>query len=150
MRAWRKALMAKSGLPRVWHKAASFSVRMALWRVAGDLMSRFVKMRMGKPLGSRTAGVDQFSESVRPALDKLAHELSLCLRYYSVTFRGQPLSQMVLGGGEATDALAEWLAARLDLPCEVGNPLRPFDKGPATGRDGQWDVAAGLALRDLN
>ena len=89
-------------------------------------------------------------ESVRPVLDKLAHELSLCLRYYSVTFRGQPLSQMMLGGGEATDSLAQWLAARLDLPCDVGNPLRPFEKGPAAGRIGQWDVAAGLALRDVN
>ena len=89
-------------------------------------------------------------ESVRPVLDKLAHELSLCLRYYSVTFRGQPLSQMVLGGGEATDSLAQWLAARLDLPCEVGNPLRPFEKSSAAGRIGQWDVAAGLALRDVN
>jgi type IV pilus assembly protein PilM len=91
------------------------------------------------------------SESIRPVLDKLAHELSLCLRYYSVTFRGQPLAQAVLGGGEATDSLAELLAARLDLPCEVGNPLRPFEAGAASGgRQGQWDVAAGLALREVN
>jgi type IV pilus assembly protein PilM len=88
-------------------------------------------------------------ESIRPVLDKLTHELSLCLRYYSVTFRGQPLSQVVLGGGEATDTLAEWLAARLDLPCAVGNPLRPFENGPRE-RIAQWDVAAGLALRDVN
>ncbi len=87
-------------------------------------------------------------EAVRPALDRLAHELSLCLRYYSVTFRGQPLAQMVLGGGEATDLLAEWLSARLELPCEVGNPLRPFQQGGLAGRVGQWDVAAGLALKD--
>jgi type IV pilus assembly protein PilM len=92
-------------------------------------------------------GID---ESVRPVLDKLAHELSLCLRYYSVTFRGQPLSQVVLGGGEANDALAEWLAARLDLPCGSGNPLRPFAHNGIAGRLGQWDVAAGLALRQVN
>ena len=90
------------------------------------------------------------NESLRPVLDKLTHELSLCLRYYSVTFRGQPLVQMMLGGGEATDTLAEWLAARLDLPCEVGNPLRPFGQSPAAGRAGQWDVATGLALRDVS
>lgn len=90
-------------------------------------------------------GVD---EAIRPSLDKLAHELSMCLRYYSVTFRGQPLSQIVLGGGEATDSLAQWLTARLDLPCDVGNPLRPFQMGNATGRLGQWGVAAGLALRE--
>jgi type IV pilus assembly protein PilM len=90
-------------------------------------------------------GVD---DALRPAVEKLVHELSLCLRYYSVTFRGQPLAQIVLGGGEATDALALSLASRLDLPCEMGNPLLPFDKGPTPGRVGQWDVAAGLALRE--
>lgn len=89
-------------------------------------------------------------EAIRPVLDRLTHELSLCLRYYSVTFRGQPLSQVVLGGGESSETLAEWLTARLDLPCEAGNPLRPFEKSPVGGRIGQWDVAAGLALRDVN
>jgi type IV pilus assembly protein PilM len=93
------------------------------------------------------------TESVRPVLDCLANELSLCLRYYSVTFRGQPLSQIVLGGGESTRWLADWLAARLNLPCELGDPLRTYQKAvgvPAcgSGRVGQWDVAAGLALRE--
>ncbi|MCE5303738.1 MAG: type IV pilus assembly protein PilM [Planctomycetaceae bacterium] len=88
-------------------------------------------------------------ESIRPALDKLTHELSLCLRYYSVTFRGQPLSNILLGGGEATPSLADWFAARLDTPCELGDPMRSFDRGPAGGRAAQWDVAAGLALRKV-
>jgi type IV pilus assembly protein PilM len=88
------------------------------------------------------------AESVRPVLDRLAGELSLCVRYYSVTFRGQPLSQIVLGGGEATQSLADWLAARLDLPCELGDPLRSYQKAVSPGRIGQWDVAAGLALRE--
>jgi len=90
------------------------------------------------------------NESVRPVLDRLANELSLCLRYHSVTFRGQPLSQLVLGGGEATQSLVDWLAKRLDLPCELGDPLRSYEKTVASGRIGQWDVAAGLALREAN
>ena len=89
-------------------------------------------------------------ESIRPVLDRLAHELSLCVRYYSVTFRGQPLAQIVLGGGEATEALSEWVAARLGVPCDLGNPLRSFEKTTIPGRIGQWDVAAGLALREVN
>jgi len=88
------------------------------------------------------------NEAVRPMLDRLANELSLCLRYYSVTFRGQPLKQIMLGGGEANEALAEWIAARVDLPCEVADPLRPYEKTTLGGRLGQWDVAAGLALRE--
>jgi type IV pilus assembly protein PilM len=89
------------------------------------------------------------NNAMRPTLDKLAQELSLCLRYYSVTFRGQPLCQMVLGGGEATEPLSQLLSTRLDLPCELGNPLRPFDKGSFSERIGQWDVAAGLALKQI-
>ena len=91
-------------------------------------------------------GVD---DAIRPTLDKLAHELSLCLRYYSVAFRGQPLSQILLGGGEAAEPLAQWLAVRLDMPCEVGDPLRPYEKREIAGRVGQWNVAAGLALREV-
>jgi len=87
-------------------------------------------------------------EATRPVFDRLAEELSLCLRYYSVTFRGQPLSRIVLGGGEAAPSLAEWLGRRLDLNCELGNPLRAYDKGVPGGRVSQWDVVAGLALRE--
>lgn len=90
------------------------------------------------------------SESIRPVLDRLANELSLCLRYYSVTFRGQPLSQIVLGGGEATESLADWFAVRLDLACKVGDPLQTYEKASSSGRIGQWDVAAGLALRETS
>jgi len=87
-------------------------------------------------------------ESLRPVLEQLANELSLCVRYFSVTFRGQPLSRVVVGGGEANSLITEWLAARLGLPCELGNPLRMCKKMPTTGRLSQWDVAAGLALRE--
>lgn len=90
------------------------------------------------------------AESVRPVLDRLANELALCLRYYSVTFRGQPLSQIVLGGGEASQSLADWLGRRLDLQCQLGSPLRTYTQSPPAGRDTQWDVAAGLALRETD
>jgi type IV pilus assembly protein PilM len=89
-------------------------------------------------------------ESVRPVLERLATELSMCVRYYSVTFRGQPLACTVLGGGEANAALAEWLTGRLDMNCELGEPLRAFEKPRVAGRGGQWGVAAGLALREVN
>ncbi len=71
-------------------------------------------------------GID---ESVRPVLDKLAHELSLCLRYYSVTFRGQPLSQIVLGGGEATDALARVAGGAVGPALRGGQPVAALREG---------------------
>jgi type IV pilus assembly protein PilM len=88
------------------------------------------------------------AESLRGVLERLAQEIALCLRYYSVTFRGQPLAGIVLGGGEAHPALAEWFATRLGVPCQLGNPLRSYRNAPAPGPAGQWDVAAGLALRE--
>ena len=82
-------------------------------------------------------------------LDRLAQELSLCVRYHSVTFRGQPLSRVVLGGGEANQSLADLLNQRLDVRCELGEPLRAYEQNLAAGRKSQWDIAAGLALKQL-
>jgi len=88
-------------------------------------------------------------EALRPSLEKIAQELALCQRYHSVTFRGQPLSRLVLGGGEATASLADFLATRLDVKCELGDPLRLVESALPNQRRGQWDVVTGLALREL-
>jgi type IV pilus assembly protein PilM len=90
------------------------------------------------------------AESIRPVLEDLVAGLSMCIRYYSVTFRGQPLAQLILGGGEASETLKQWLATRLDVPCQLGDPLRSYEKPASAGRATQWDVAAGLALRSLD
>jgi type IV pilus assembly protein PilM len=90
------------------------------------------------------------SEATRPVIDRLVQELSMCIRYHSVTFRGQPLSGLVLCGGEASSSLCEYLTVRLDLRCEQGDPLRAFDVKLPGGRLGQWDLATGLALRATN
>jgi type IV pilus assembly protein PilM len=89
------------------------------------------------------------AEATRPILDKLAHEISLCLRYHSVTFRGQAIKRLILGGGEATSTLVEMLETRLEVPCELGDPWRSFGSAAVSGRKSQWDVAVGLALRNL-
>jgi type IV pilus assembly protein PilM len=85
--------------------------------------------------------------AVRPVVEQLVSELAMCVRYHSVTFRGKPLARTVLGGGEATAALAETLAERLRSNCELADPLRTFETTPLKGRPGQWDVAAGLAQK---
>ncbi len=127
-----------------------------------DAVARHLKMTLPEAAALRRHNGDRradqrdpevarsLAESIRPVLDRLAHELALCVRYYSVTFRGRPLSQAVLGGGEATEPLAEWLAKHLDLTCDLGDPLRSFDKPDLSGHVGQWDVVAGLALREVN
>ena len=90
-----------------------------------------------------------FAEACRPVMEQLAGELASCMRYYSVAFRGQPLSQVVVSGGEASQTIVDWLTERLDLPCELGNPVRTFANALPGGRSTQWDVATGLALREI-
>jgi type IV pilus assembly protein PilM len=87
------------------------------------------------------------AEATRSVVDRLTNEVSMCARYYSVAFRGQPLKRMIVSGGEATPALAERLGAMLDIKSEVGDPLRTFETASLPGRGCQWDVALGSAMR---
>jgi type IV pilus assembly protein PilM len=89
-------------------------------------------------------------EATRGVMEKLADELSRCVRYHSVTFRGRPLSRLVLGGGEGSETLVGSLARRLDIRCEVGDPLRSYETNIKADRHGVWDVAAGLALKEVD
>ncbi|MBN2023931.1 MAG: pilus assembly protein PilM [Pirellulales bacterium] len=129
-------------------------------RLLDEAVARHLKMKLADAVSLRRHNGDRRAdqrdpevarsvmESIRPLMERLAGELAMCIRYHSVTFRGQPLARVVLSGGEASASLAEWLQKRLDTTCEVGNPLRTFEKSALPGRVGQWDVAAGLALRE--
>jgi type IV pilus assembly protein PilM len=90
------------------------------------------------------------TEAIRPVIERLTTELAMCVRYHSVTFRGQPIVRMVVSGGEATPSLVETLGKQLDMKGELSDPFRSFETMPNLGRKGQWDVAAGLAMRELN
>ncbi len=90
------------------------------------------------------------AEAARPVVERFLAELGKCVRYHSVTFRGQPLSGIILSGGEATDTLSEAFTARLDVKCELGDPLRTLETSLPLVHRSQWDVAAGLALRNIN
>jgi type IV pilus assembly protein PilM len=90
------------------------------------------------------------AEATRPVFERLTSELAMCVRYHSVTFRGQPIVRMVVSGGEATQSLVEALGKHLDMKAELSDPFRSLPTIPNLGRRGQWDVAAGLAMRELN
>ncbi len=87
------------------------------------------------------------ADATRPAVERLAGELSMCVRYHSVTFRGSPLERFVLGGGEASEALLESLTKRVGLVGELSDPFRMYPRSGKTERTCHWDIAAGLALR---
>ena len=124
-------------------------------------VSRHLRMEMPEAVSLRKHNGDRRAEmqdpevarsvfeAIRPVVERLASELAMCVRYHSVTFRGQPLVRLVLGGGEATNHLLEILGRQIDLKCELSDPFRTIPSNSNLGRKGQWDVAAGLALRDL-
>ena len=95
-------------------------------------------------------------DAIRREAEALAREISLCLRYCSVTFRGLRPARITLTGGEAYDkALVKLLAENLDFECVVGEPLKGIEIGDTSlGADRrgvmtEWSVAAGLALRTI-
>jgi type IV pilus assembly protein PilM len=91
-------------------------------------------------------------ESIRPALAELGREIGLCLRYYSVTFRGRRPEQADLIGGEAGQAwLEKMLTEQAGVTIATADPLAEVDCAAVAQVLGEtspaWAVAAGLSMR---
>lgn len=92
-------------------------------------------------------------DATRHTMEELSREVSMCLRYYSVTFRGHRPSKVRLTGGESCDSLLQGvLNSALTIPVEVGRPLYSVDTSRmrAADRRGtmcEWTLAFGLSLR---
>lgn len=92
-------------------------------------------------------------EAVRGEIESLAAELLMCVRYHSVTFRGNRITQALLFGGEAAPQLAAQFSGRIDVPCELADPFQGLEIAPDAERHikatprGQWVVALGLSAR---
>ena len=97
------------------------------------------------------------ADAIRPHLEDLADEIGLCLRYYSVTFRGPRPESIVFTGGEAHDPIMPAaLAERLGLGLEIGDPFRGVRTdhlGPILDRRdvrAEWTTAFGLGLKGFH
>jgi type IV pilus assembly protein PilM len=105
------------------------------------------------PAARRDAVRQAVFDATRSPMEELGREISLCLRYYSVTFRGHRPTRLRLVGGEACDPqLQSLLNSALVIPVEVGRPLFSVDtsKMKPTDRRGsmcEWALALGLGLR---
>lgn len=94
-------------------------------------------------------------EAVRPLIDELSREVSMCLRYYGVTFRGaRPEACLIVGGEAEEPQLAKLVGEELHVPTSVGRPLSGVTIGEnsalASARElarPEWSVATGLCLR---
>ena len=106
---------------------------------------------------TRQSVVDTVSEVV----EKLAREISLCLRYYKVTFRGKSVERAFFsGGGAYENILFDVLRRQLAVEIEVAQPLKGFDLSSErtnlnfnSDRRGllcEWAIAVGLSLKGWN
>ena len=90
-------------------------------------------------------------EAIRPQLESLASEVELCFRYFMVTFRGQPVTRLIVTGSESSTWLTEYLGQSLSCPVETGDPFVTFQRVPQVPslleRPGRWSAALGLSLR---
>ena len=96
-------------------------------------------------------------DAVGAVAEELAREISLCLRYYTVTFRGKRIERAVFAGGEAyEEVLLNVLRRRLPVKLETAQPLRGVDLAKSDFADDvrglfcEWTVAVGLGLRGLD
>jgi type IV pilus assembly protein PilM len=89
------------------------------------------------------------------AIEDLAGQIDMCLRYYSVTFRGEPPEAVYLSGGRAVSPdLRPVLSERLGLEVRPVPALHEVELSASNMIDREealprWAVAAGLALRDV-
>jgi type IV pilus assembly protein PilM len=95
-------------------------------------------------------------KACEPVLAQLAKEISLCLRYHAVTFRGYRPVSMQISGGEARHPLTvDYLGRALGLAVNKADPLRNMNTSEVNiGQSRRqaapcWMLSAGLALRGV-
>ncbi len=102
---------------------------------------------------TRQAVIDAMSRTI----EELAKEISLCFRYYAVTFRGQRPTEVVFAGGEADETtLLKALKRHLGVSITIARPLRGFDLSRADFKErhdaemSKWAVAVGLGMKGMD
>jgi type IV pilus assembly protein PilM len=94
--------------------------------------------------------------AMQPQIDQLAKEIGLCLRYFSVTFRGRQVEGVTcVGGGARHGGVQSRLAEVLGIPVRTGHALRSItteDRDFGVDRRSglpEWATAVGMALRGM-
>jgi len=118
----------------------------------GDAAALRLKMQSGESVDANTRRL--VVDTLHSTAEQLAAEISLCLRYYTVTFRGKRVDRAIMAGGGAHEmTLLDVMKHHLAIDTEVAEPLRGFDLG-RNETDGELNVlsadyalAVGLSLK---
>ena len=139
-----------------WHRGETAHLRLAA-RQADEFVPQLIEAAPGPSLSLDAVRKDSVRQAVfdatRSTMETLGREISLCLRYYSVTFRGQRPGKLRLFGGEAADPLLLGvLNSALGVPVEAARPLYSIDTsrmdaGDRKGYLSEWATALGLSLK---
>ncbi len=107
----------------------------------------------GTSLDSATR--QMIADAIFLVTEELVREVSLCLKYYTVTFRGNRIERVIVTGGGAYEGIVlDTLRRQLGVEVEAGQPLRGFDIADVrfdgcSRRDllCEWAIAVGLSLK---
>jgi len=121
---------------------------------SGDAMALREKMQSGEGESVDAATRRTVVDTLHNTAEQLAAEISLCLRYYTVTFRGKRVDRAVMAGGGAHEVtLPDVMKHHLAIETEVAEPLRGFDpvRNEANGEShilsADYALAVGLSLK---
>ena len=118
-----------------------------------DSDGTFIGTRHKLDVSTREMMVD----AIGAAAEELAKEISMCSRYYTVTFRGKRIERAIVSGGEAYETILQNVLRRqLAVQIEVTQPLRGLDTAGtnlANDKRGlfcEWAVAVGLSIKGMD
>jgi len=124
-----------------------------------------LRRRIGRPPRRAGAPPDEdrqrvcraVADAIRPHLEDLANEIALCLRYYSVTFRGPRPESVTFTGGETHNVdIPASLGERLGVevkPADIFQSVKTDHLGQVLDRRGtlaEWTTAFGLSLKGFH
>jgi type IV pilus assembly protein PilM len=120
-------------------------VALALSIPPADAESIRMRLQRDEPVDAATRR--PVVDALNVMAEQLAGEVSLCLRYYTVTFRGKRVERAIVAGGGAYElVLRDALRRHLSVEVEIAEPLRGFDLGHSVIDTEYGNEHADLAL----
>jgi type IV pilus assembly protein PilM len=129
-----------------------YNAVMKEFRINQELTLKTIKGEMGTSIDQ-----DMLKATVVTASEELISGLEVAFSYFKSTAKVPKVDWIVLtGGGALIPFLPEFIQAKLNVPIEIGNPLRNIEYDPDIFKDAQPDkiapllaVAVGLASRKV-
>lgn len=129
-----------------------YNAIMKEFRINQELASKTIKGEMGTSIDQ-----DMLKATVVTASEELISGLEVAFSYFKSTAKVPKVDWIVLsGGGALIPFLPEFIQAKLNVPIEIGNPLRNIEYDPDIFKDARPDriapllaVSVGLASRKV-